>query len=328
MSAPNTPEDREIDAHSGQATTGHEWDGLKELDTPLPRWWLYIFYASIVISAVYWVLMPAWPGVNGYTKGVLGFSDRKNVAADVAALEAARAPNYARLVEASAAEVLGDPQLREFARAAGEAHFGDNCATCHGSGGAGAPGYPSLADDVWIWGGGLAEIEHTIRVGVRSGHEEARFSLMPAYGRDGLLSPAQINDVAAYVLTLGPAAEREQPEAAAAARGQAVYEAQCIACHGQDGGGMRALGAPSLKDDIWLYGGTTEEVRAQIYLGRAGVMPNWDRRFDPAVIRALAIYVYALGGGEPEAQPAVLEAPAPEPATAEPTSLKLGGRAP
>ncbi len=301
------PEDREIDAHSGRETTGHEWDGIKELDTPLPRWWLYIFYASIVVAIIYWVLMPAWPMVNGYTHGLLNFSDRRNVAADVRALETARAPQYERLRAASNEEVVADPQLREFAFGAGEAAFGDNCRTCHGAGGAGAPGFPSLADDVWIWGGTLADIEHTITVGVRSPHPEARQSMMPAFGRDQLLTRAQISDVTEHVLSLGPARARENPNATAAARGAAIYGEQCAACHGATGAGDRTLGAPSLVDDIWLYGGSRAEVRRQIELGRGGVMPNWDRRFDPAMIRALSVYVYALGGGEaapPAAAPA------------------------
>ncbi|MBY0447930.1 MAG: cytochrome-c oxidase, cbb3-type subunit III [Hyphomonadaceae bacterium] len=292
--------EQEIDAHSGQSMTGHEWDGLRELDTPLPRWWLILFYASIVFAVIYWVLMPAWPTLHGYTRGVLGWSDRANVAADVAALEAARAPQYGQLLNATPQQLAMDGKLREFAYAAGAAYFGDNCATCHGEGGAGAPGYPSLADNVWIWGGALRDIEHTIYVGVRSGHAETRFSQMPAFGRDGILEPAAIADVAAYVLTLGPAAAREQPDAAAAARGALTYAQQCAACHGVDGAGDRNLGAPSLKDDIWLYGGSRAEVMRQIEQGRAGVMPNWDQRFDPAVVRALAFYVHELGGGEAE----------------------------
>lgn len=325
MSAPNE-HDREIDAHSGQATTGHEWDGLKELDTPLPRWWLYLFYACIAASMVYWVLMPAWPTLTGYTKGVLHFSDRANVARDVAALEQGRAPNYQRLLGASYEQIKSDPTLSQFAYAAGQAHFGDNCATCHGAGGAGAPGFPSLADDVWIWGGTLSDIEHTITVGVRSGHTEARFSQMPAFGRDGLLQPQQVSDVAEYVLTLGPASQREKPNAAAAARGAPIFAQQCAVCHGQDGAGNRALGAPSLKDDVWLYGGSRAEVVKQIQLGRGGVMPNWDRRFDKAVIRALAVYVYGLGGGEADAAPAPALQGVPEPAlpVAQPTSYHPG----
>lgn len=299
---------RERDQHSGTETTGHEWDGVRELDTPLPRWWLYIFYATIVAAAVYWVLMPAWPLPNGYTKGVLNWSDRANVSADVDALRAARGPMFGRLAEASAAQIAADPDLQQFARAAGEAVFGDYCRTCHGAGGAGAPGYPVLADDVWIWGGTLADIEHTLRVGIRSEHPETRLSMMPAYGRDGLLSGRQIADVTDYVITLSAARDRLQPNAAAAARGGVLYQEQCSACHGSAGTGDRAVGAPSLTDDLWLYGGSRAEIARQVELGRGGVMPSWENRFDPGTLRALAYYVHEMGGGEPDA-PAVASLP-------------------
>lgn len=306
----NTHDKDGVDAFTGTNTTGHEWDGIRELDTPLPRWWLYLFYACIVIAAIYWVLMPAWPMLNSYTPGILGFSDRANVAAEIKSLQAARGPSFARLNTASYEEIVADPQLSEFARAAGETTFGDNCRTCHGAGGAGAPGYPNLADDVWIWGGSLKEIEHTLRVGIRSAHDETRMSMMPAYGRDGLMSARDIADVTEFVLTLSTARDREKPQVAAAARGGAIYQEQCVACHGATGGGDRALGAPSLADDVWLYGGTRAEVRKQIELGRGGVMPAWDQRLDPATIRALAIYVYGLGGGEPESAPQAVTTPA------------------
>jgi len=295
-----TPDKNGVDDFTGTSTTGDEWDGIRELDTPLPRWWLYLFYACIAVAMVYWVLMPAWPTPNGYTPGILGFSDRANVAADIKSLQAARRPSFERLNAASYDEIVADPQLAEFARAAGETTFGDNCRTCHGAGGAGAPGYPNLADDVWIWGGTLKEIEHTLRVGIRSTHEDTRMSVMPAYGRDGLMSAKDIGDVTEYVLTLSTARDREKPQATAAARGAAIFQQQCVACHGASGAGDRSLGAPSLTDDVWLYGGSREEVRKQIELGRGGVMPMWETRLDPAMIRALAIYVYGLGGGEAE----------------------------
>ncbi len=292
-------EQRPIDSHSGRETTGHEWDGIQELDNPLPRWWLYLFYACIVAAAVYWVLMPAWPMLDGYTHGLLNFSDRANVAADVRALQQARAPSYERLRASSYEQIIADPQLSEFARAAGESMFGDNCRTCHGAGGAGAPGYPNLADDVWLWGGSLTDIEHTIRVGIRSPHPQTRQAVMPAYGRDNLLTRQQIADAAEYVLTLNPAARaREHAGASAAARGALVFAEQCATCHGPTGAGDRAQGAPALTDDIWLYGGSRAEVRRQIELGRSGVMPTWEARFDDGAIRALAVYVYSLGGGE------------------------------
>ena len=306
-----SPDKRGVDAFSGTQTTGHEWDGIRELDTPLPRWWLYIFYACIVVAAIYWVLMPAWPMPNGYTPGVLGFSDRRNVAAEIQALQGARKPSFGRLNAASYDQIIADPQLAEFARAAGESTFGDNCRTCHGAGGAGAPGYPNLADDVWIWGGTLKDIEHTLRVGIRSTHADTRMSIMPAYGRDQLMSAKDIGDVTEYVLTLSPARERAKPDAVAAARGSVTFQQQCIACHGATGAGDRALGAPSLADDVWLYGGSREEVRKQIERGRGGVMPTWEARLDPAMIRALAVYVYGLGGGEPESASAAGPAAAP-----------------
>jgi cytochrome c oxidase cbb3-type subunit III len=294
---------RERDEISGTETTGHEWDGLKELDTPLPRWWLYIFYGTIAISVLYWVLMPAWPLANSYTKGVLGFSDRVNVAADLQNLRSARAPMFERLAAASTTDIAADPELQEFARAAGEAVFGDYCRTCHGAGGAGAPGYPVLADDVWIWGGSLAEIEHTLRVGVRADHPETRTSQMPAFGRDGLLTARQISDVTEHVIAISAARQRLEPDMAAAARGAVVYAEQCAICHGATGAGDRTVGAPSLNDDLWLYGGSRAEIRRQIELGRGGVMPAWESRFDAGTLRALAYYVHEMGGGEPDLPP-------------------------
>lgn len=304
----------ERDEHSGTETTGHEWDGIKELDTPLPRWWLYIFYASIVASIVYWVLMPAWPLANSYTRGLLDFSDRRNVAAEVQSLQTSRAPMFERLALASSADLARDPELQEFARAAGESVFGDNCQTCHGAGGAGAPGYPVLADDVWIWGGSMAEIEHTLRVGIRSDHADTRMSIMPAFGRDNLLTPAQIGDVTEHVIAISSARARLNPDRGAAARGALVYQEQCAVCHGVSGAGDRATGAPSLNDDVWLYGGTRDEIRRQIELGRGGVMPAWERRFDSGTLRALAYYVHQMGGGEPDAP----VAPAATPSAASP----------
>lgn len=312
-------DNRERDHVSGTETTGHEWDGVKELDTPLPRWWLYIFYATIVVSVVYWVLMPAWPIGNGYTRGTLGFSDRNNVAADVQTLRSARAPMYERLATASAADIASDPELQEFARAAGESVFGDYCRTCHGAGGAGAPGYPVLADDVWIWGGSLAEIEHTLRVGVRADHPDTRMSQMPAFGRDRLLTPQQISDVTEHVIAISAASERLQANRTAAARGAVVYQEQCAVCHGPSGAGDRSVGAPSLLDDLWLYGGSREEIRGQIETGRGGVMPTWEARFDTGTLRALAYYVHEMGGGEPDAPvaPAAALTPAAAPAPAQ-----------
>lgn len=312
--------DRERDEVSGTATTGHEWDGLKELDTPLPRWWLFIFYATIVAAIIYWALMPAWPIGNGYTKGILGWSDRANVAADVQGLRSARAPMFERLATATSSDIAGDPELQQFARAAGASVFGDYCATCHGAGGAGAPGFPVLADDVWIWGGTMADIERTLQVGIRSDHPDTRMSIMPAFG-SGVLSAQQIGDVTEYVISISAANNRLDANTVSAGRGAAVYQEQCGVCHGAAGAGDRTLGAPSLIDDIWLYGGSRAEIRRQIELGRGGVMPAWAERFDAGTLRALAYYVHDLGGGEADAPPPAPAAPV-EPSQTAPAPLR------
>ncbi len=289
--------DKEIDAHSGTETTGHEWDGIKELNTPLPRWWLIVWYASIIIAVVYMVLMPAipgLPGMKGATPGLLGYSDRDAVGEEMTLLRAERAVTGNRLLAASLQEIENDPELLQFARVAGESAFGDNCATCHGRGGAGAKGYPVLADNVWLWGGTLEDIEYTITHGIRNQNPDSRFSLMPYFGRDGILKPAEIEDLVQYVTTLSG----READLAAAGRGQVLFAAQCVSCHGEDGKGMRSVGSPDLTDADWLYGGSEREIYESIYNPRNSMMPVWSERLDEATIKALAVYVYNLGGGE------------------------------
>ncbi len=293
----------ETDAHTGTATTGHEWDGIKELDTPLPRWWLWIFYATIIWSVVYMVFMPAIPGLPGmsgdadHTRGLRNHSERVNVAAQLEALHAARAEGFARLEGASMAEIENDPDLLAFVRGAGQAAFGDNCATCHGAGAQGFVGYPNLNDDVWLWGGTYDEIRTTLLYGIRSDHGDTRWSQMPAYGRDGILSRDEISDVTDFVLRISGG----EHDADGASRGAETYGQQCASCHGMDGQGDRLQGAPSLVDAEWLYGGSREQIEASIYRGPYGVMPAWEGRLDQGTIDALAAYVYTLGGGEAEA---------------------------
>jgi cytochrome c oxidase cbb3-type subunit III len=287
----------EVDSHSGVETTGHEWDGIKELNNPLPRWWQFIFYGCIVAAVVYWVLMPAWPalpGMQGYTHGTLGQSDRANVARKVAEMKATRAQLNSRLASVDAAGILKDHELSQLALGLGESAFGDNCATCHGAGGRGAKGYPRLADDVWLWGGSLDDIETTIKHGIRSADPLTRTSQMPAYGRDGFRTPAQIDDLVEYVTMLSG----RPADAAAVARARPDFEAECSTCHGLDGKGDRTKGSANLTDADWLYGGDRATIRRTIYGPRNGVMPNWSERLDPATVRALAIYVHSLGGGE------------------------------
>lgn len=285
---------REPDEVTGVETTGHEWDGIRELDNPLPRWWLYMFWAGIAVAAVYWVLMPAWPGVRSYTQGVLGQSDRADVVVALNDLKTLRGAQAARLKTASLEEIERDPELQAYAQAVGQSVFGDNCATCHGTGGVGAKGYANLRDDVWLWGGSLEDIHHTIEVGVRADHPQTRFSQMPAFGRDQMLSAAEVSDLTEYVVALSG----RPANTAAVRRAAPVYQTQCVACHGPTGAGDQKQGAPNLTDQEWLYGSTRADIHAQIWNGRGGVMPSWKARFDPETLKALAVYIHANAGGQ------------------------------
>jgi cytochrome c oxidase cbb3-type subunit 3 len=285
----------EHDEISGVETTGHEWDGIKELNNPLPRWWLWTFYACIAWALGYTVLYPAWPLLNGATKGILGYSSRANLAQSVEAAHKAQ-DQYTQQIRTKSLEVIrDDPALFEFAVAGGRSAFAVNCVQCHGAGAAGAKGYPNLNDDDWLWGGTLEDINQTLRHGIRyEADPDTRNSQMPAFGRDGLLDKAQIADTAEYVLSLSGL----KHEAAAAVRGGKVFAEQCAVCHGATGGGDRAQGAPSLRDAIWLYGGDKAAIVATITNARRGVMPAWGGKLDDATIKQVAIYVHSLGGGE------------------------------
>ncbi len=284
----------EIDDITGVETTGHEWDGIKELNKPLPRWWLLTFYASIVWAVGYWVVYPAWPTLNGYTTGMLGYSQRATVAAEVKLAEQAQSGMRDVLAKTPLSEIRKNSELLRFTLAGGAAAFQTNCAPCHGRGAQGFAGYPNLNDDDWIWGGNIEDIHKTILFGIRSDHKDARASQMPRFGVDNLLNSGQIQDVAAHVLSLsGKAADL-----ATAARGAAVYKEQCVACHGDSGKGKADQGVPDLTDGIWLYGGSTEAVVESIRTGRGGMMPAWTGRLDAVTLKALAIYVHSLGGGK------------------------------
>ncbi len=289
-------ERKRIDEPTGTETVGHEWDGIEELNTPLPRWWLWTFYATCIWSLVYVILYPAWPLVERATAGTLGWSSRGDLAADIAAENQRRAPVIAAIARTPAEQLLDNPQLMRAATAGGESAFKVHCVQCHGSGADGirpGSGYPNLNDDDWLWGGTITDIEYTLVHGIRNpDHAETRMSAMPAFGRDGILTSAQIGDVVSHVRTIS---SQEQPSASAT-RGAALYQANCAVCHGPGGEGIRSLGAPRLTDGIWLYGG---DRAAQ------GVMPRWGNRLDPVTIRMLAAYVHARGGGERAPQVAV-----------------------
>ena len=284
----------EHDDVSGVKTTGHVWDGIRELNTPLPSWWLYVLYATIVWGIGYWIVYPAWPMVTDYTRGLFGYSSRADVTEQLQQAAAARAQQTEQLTKLSVEQISSDPQLLNYAIAGGRSVFAVNCAPCHGSGGQGGHGYPVLADDDWLWGGDLANIERTIRYGIRGTSSETRQSEMPQFGVDQVLTPDQIADVTAYALSLSG----ETVDKDAVARGQPTFADNCAACHGEDGAGNVELGAPSLKDKIWLYGGTAAAVAAQVTNPHHGVMPTWEGRLDDATIKMLAVYVHSLGGGQ------------------------------
>jgi cytochrome c oxidase cbb3-type subunit 3 len=286
---------KRVDEATNTETVGHEWDGIEELNTPLPRWWLWSFYACIVFAIGYCVAYPAWPLLEKGTEGMLGWTSRGQLDKEMKTAAADRAKNVAALADMPIEELPKHPDLMRVAVAGGAAAFKVNCVQCHGSGAAGSNGFPNLNDDDWLWGGDLKTIQQTLLHGIRQpGDAETRNSMMPAFGKDGILQAAQIQDVTSYVLSLSG----KEKASSASLRGKATFEANCAVCHGPDGKGSRQFGAPNLSDAIWLYAGTREAVAGQIATARHGVMPAWGTRLDPVTIKMLAAYVHSLGGGE------------------------------
>ena len=285
---------KDIDQVSGVETTGHEWDGIKELNNPLPRWWLWTFYACIVWAIGYTVLYPAWPLVSSATSGVLGYSSRAEYAKTMAAVDTANNGVVSRVAATPVQDILADPELARFATSAGSSAFKVNCSQCHGTGAAGSPGYPNLNDDSWIWGGTVEQIYTTIAHGVRSPTDpDTRFNLMPNFGTDQLLDDASIKQVAAYVAGLsGLEGGVDTPE------GAQIFTDNCAACHGDGGVGNTELGGPNLTDKIWLYNGSLAAITAQVNRPRHGMMQAWSEKLNDATIKELAVYVHGLGGGQ------------------------------
>lgn len=285
----------ERDPHTGHMTTGHEWNGITELNTPVPRAVWFFLIATFLFSLVYWVLMPAWPLGVTYTKGLLGIDQRDVVAAKVEAAAAAREPWAARLRDADFAAIQADADLMLIVREAGHPLFADNCAVCHGTRGSGGKGYPDLTANAWLWGGDAETIAETIRVGINSGHDETRISQMMAFGRDGMLDRKAILAVTAYVQSLSnPAIAAD--DAAAVESGGVVFAENCAACHGDDGRGIPEMGAPDLTDASWIYGGNRQAIYNTIYNGREGHMPHWENRLSELERKILTLYVLDLGG--------------------------------
>jgi cytochrome c oxidase cbb3-type subunit III len=289
------PTKTEKDSLTGHDTTGHEWDGIRELNTPLPKWWIYTFVATVLFSGVYCVLYPSVPWLHSHFAGVLNYTNRAELERSLAAGNEKRSAYLEKIAAASLEEIQNNPDLFNFAMVGGRVAFNDNCAACHRVGGAGAKGYPSLADDDWLWGGSLAQIHQTITYGIRNANPKSRQSQMPRFGADGILKPAEIGDVADYVRSLSG-----QPgvDETAIGRGRKIFAENCAACHGEGGKGNPELGAKNLADGIWLYGGDKDTLVETITNARNGAMPAWGERLDPTTIKMLAVYVHGLGGGK------------------------------
>ena len=285
----------EIDPLTGTATTGHEWDGIQELNTPLPRWWVITFYATIVWSIGYWIVYPSWPLLSSYLPGVGGYSSRAAVTQDVADLARLKGPLTDQLAATPIEVITRTPELLAFATASGRATFRENCAPCHGAGGGGAKGYPNLNADRWLWGGTLEAMQQTITHGIRANDEQTRSGLMPAFGREGVLKPEEISQGSDYVRSLAGMPTEAGIDLAAGGR---IFAENCAACHGEEAKGNREFGAPNLTTAVWLYGSDKASIVDGVTNGHGGVMPAWNTRLSPGAIKAVAVYVHSLGGGE------------------------------
>lgn len=286
----------ELDPLTGQYTTGHVWNGIKELRTPVPAWWLMVWFACIAFALGYVIFYPSFPSLSGFARGTLDWSTRTELAEDTAAARQRQAGYLSRISSLPVGAILKDPDLSRFAFNGGRAAFAVNCIACHGAGAGGQIGqFPSLIDDDWIWGGSIEEVYRTIRHGIRNGSDEARSSVMPTFG--GMLSPQQIEQVADYVQSLNPVAKMQDRRASLP--GATIFAENCAACHGAEGQGGREAGAPRLNDAIWLYGGARSQIAAQVTQPRHGVMPAFGLRLSDETVKMLAVYVHSLGGGEP-----------------------------
>ena len=283
----------ERDPHSGYLTTGHEWNGIKELNTPVPRAVYFFLIVTALFAIGYWILMPAWPIGSTYTKGLLGIDQRAIVSESLKEAALDRAASVSRIETADYAGIQSDPQLMAFVRQTGRTLFGDNCAACHGRNAQGGKGYPNLTSASWLWGGDAAAIAETIRVGINSAHPDSRVSQMLAFGRDGMISRDDVDKVVAYVRSLSAATDAP---AEPIADGKEVFAANCVSCHGEDGKGMTDVGGPDLTDQLWIHGGDLQSIFDAVWNGRQGHMPTWEARLSAIDRKILALYLVDLRG--------------------------------
>ncbi|MGR6469117.1 cytochrome-c oxidase, cbb3-type subunit III [Rhizobium sp. PAMB 3182] len=285
--------DKHVDDLSGVETTGHVWDGIRELNNPLPRWWVWTFYATILWAIVYTIFYPAWPLLTSNTKGVLNQTNRSDFAAQMADAKAEQAVYLDKIAATPVDQIAANPELSQFAIAGGAAAFKVNCAPCHGSGAAGGMGYPNLNDDDWLWGGDVNAIYTTIAHGIRYDQDpDTRVSEMPAFA--DILEPQQVKEVAAYVWSL----TSTPSDPALVEPGKQVFAENCASCHGEDAKGGRDFGAPNLADAIWLKADGEAGIAAQVAAPKHGVMPAWTARLGDTTVKELAVFVHSLGGGE------------------------------
>ncbi len=272
-------------------TTGHSWDNIEEYNTPAPRWWLVVWAVTIVWSIIYWLFFPSWPSIEGNLKGINNWTSKTELAKQEEEIKITKDSYLKQFQQSSFDQILKNPELLQFAINGGKATFQQNCSACHGTGAAGSKGFPNLNDDDWLWGGKLEDIYTTLLYGIRSGHENARESEMPAFGKDEILTKNEISNVIEHVQSLSNLSKPNKV-------GQKIFIENCAVCHGETGKGDRSVGAPNLSDSIWLYGSSTEEITNTVYNSRKGVMPNWGKRLNNDTIRQLTIFVHSLGGGE------------------------------
>ncbi|WP_108398985.1 cytochrome-c oxidase, cbb3-type subunit III [Devosia submarina] len=290
----------EIDPVSGEQTTGHEWNGIKELDTPVPRGILWFIVVTHLFALVWWVLMPAFPLGWTYTKGILGIDQRDTVEQVIVGNQTAREPWTSQIAALPFDQIQADEALMTHVAQSGRQLFGDNCAACHGLNGTGRSSYPDLTDGDWLWGDGSPEaIAETMRVGINARHDETRMSQMPAFGRDAMLRRPEVRQVAQYVYSLSHPEYSTADNVDTIAAGQQLFIDNCSGCHGESGTGIADIGAPNLTDAAWLYGGAIEDIIESVHGGRTGHMPTWDERLTATEIKTLALYVYALGMASP-----------------------------
>jgi cytochrome c oxidase cbb3-type subunit 3 len=283
-------EQQERDDHTGYLTTGHEWSGITELNTPVPRAVYFFLTLAFLFAVGYWILMPAWPLGVTYTKGLLGNDQRRIVAASLQEAALDRSVWTKKVETEGYAAIQSDRQLMEIVRETGHTLFGNNCAACHGRDAKGGPGFPNLTTSSWLWGGTPEQIFNTIRVGINSAHPDSHVSQMPAFGRDQMLQAADVPKVATFVYSLSnPDARGIDPKTIEA--GKKIFAANCVACHGDDAKGNPELGAPNLTDKFWIYGGDLGTIDTTIWGGRQGHMPTWEGRLSELDRKVLTLYL-------------------------------------